>query len=62
LANGLLNQVAFCSVAILAKQFDVSGGIAAAFCDGDNVIVFQIYPATAFDTLAFISAPDFTAD
>jgi hypothetical protein len=62
LANWLLNQIAFGSVAILAKQFNVAGGVAAAFCYGDNVIVFQIFPAAAFLTFAFVSAPDFSAN
>jgi hypothetical protein len=57
-----LNQIAFGSVAILAKQFNVAGGVAPALCDGDNMIVFQIFPAAAFHALSAVSAPNFPAD
>jgi len=57
-----LDQIALGTVAGFAKQFDVAGGVAAAFCNGDNMIVFQIFAAATFDAFPFISAPDFAAD
>ena len=57
-----LNQVTFGTIAGFTRQFNVAGGVAAAFCDGNNVIVFQIFPAAAFLAFAFVSAPDFSAN
>jgi hypothetical protein len=57
-----LNQITLGSITGFTKQFNVAGGVAAAFYHGDNVIVFQIFSAAAFHTLAPISAPDFPAN
>ena len=40
----------------------LAGGFAAAFCDGDDVIIFQIFPTAAILALAFVSTPNFPAD
>jgi len=60
LANWLLYQITFGSVAGFTKQLNVASGVAAAFRDGDNVVVFQFYLTAAVRAFTLVPSPHFS--